>query len=127
MTAEWTLTVDMLGRPTTTNAAHQWHHYKVSADRKRWRDAGSALARLAGVPQLAACELEVTARYPDRRSLPDPDGVAPAVKGVIDGIVDAGVIVDDSGLFVASITYHAPVVAPGLPAALLVTIREATA
>jgi crossover junction endodeoxyribonuclease RusA len=125
VTTKWTLTVDMLGRPTTTNRAHQLHHHAVSADRKQWRKAGCILARQANIPPLDRCEIEVTARYPDRRSLPDPDGVAPAAKGVIDGLIDAGIVPDDSGDYVASITYHAPVVAPGKPAALLVTVRAA--
>ena len=46
----WTLTVDHLGRPTTTNKAHNMHHRAVSTDRKRWREAGCVLARAAGIP-----------------------------------------------------------------------------
>ncbi len=43
-----------------------------------------------------------------RGVLPDCDAIAAAVKPVIDGIVDAGVILDDSPEHVRSITYHAP-------------------
>ena len=43
-----------------------------------------------------------------RGVLPDCDAIAAAVKPVIDGIVDAGVILDDSPKHVRSITYHAP-------------------
>jgi len=126
MTAEWTLTVDMCGRPTTTNMVHRWHHRAVSADRKQWRHAGAVLARQASIPAMDCCHIEVTGRYPGG-TLPDTDAVAPSLKGVIDGLVDAGVIPDDTGRHIATITYHAPVKAPGLPPALLVTVREADA
>lgn len=63
-------------------------------------------------------------RYPDRRSLPDPDGIAPALKGVLDGLVDAGVVPDDSGVFVAAVTYRRPVVEAGSLPALIVLVRE---
>ena len=43
-----------------------------------------------------------------RGVFPDCDAIAAAVKPVIDGIVDAGVILDDSPEHVRSITYHAP-------------------
>ena len=43
-----------------------------------------------------------------RGVLPDCDAISAAVKPVIDGIVDAGVILDDSPKHVRSITYHAP-------------------
>jgi hypothetical protein len=120
----WTLTVDHLGRPTTTNKAHNMHHRAVSTDRKRWREAGCVLARAAGIPALGRIEVEAWGRYPDRRSLPDPDGIAPALKGVLDGLVDACVVPDDSGVFVAAVTYRAPLVLAGLAPALIVSVRE---
>lgn len=120
----WTLTVDHLGRPTTTNAAHQMHHQQVSADRRRWREAGAWLARAARIPALDAISLHVWGRYPNRRSLPDPDALAPAVKGVLDGLVDAGVIPDDGPGHVAVVAYHRAQIASGEPAALIVHIEE---
>lgn len=124
MSGSWTIVVDHLGRPTTTNAAHRMHHHQVSADRKRWREAGWALAREAGVPSCDAIALTVRGRYPDRRSLPDTDALAPAVKGVLDGLVDAGVIPDDGPDFVRCISYRPPLVAAGEPPALIVTIDD---
>jgi hypothetical protein len=118
----WEFVVDHLGRPTTTNRAHQMHHRQVSADRKEWRNAGFVLGRAQKVTRCNAITVEAWGRYPNRRSLPDPDGIAPAVKGVLDGLVDAGVVADDSGEFVHAITYRAPVVGAGQPAALIVRI-----
>ena len=60
-----------------------------------------------------------------RGVLPDCDAIAAAVKPVIDGIVDAGVILDDSPKHVRSITYHAPKRSDGRR--LVVLVREATA
>ena len=122
----WTLVVD-LGRPTTTNRAHNMHHRAVSKDRKQWREAGCLLARAGKLPKLDRIHVEAWGRYPDRRSLPDPDGVAPALKGVLDGLVDAGVVADDSGEFVASVTYRTPVVEAGALPALVVVVRAASA
>lgn len=39
---------------------------------------------------------------------PDTDAVAGAAKSALDGIVDANVIVDDTGAHVRSVTFHAP-------------------
>ena len=126
MTApSWLITVDMLGRPTTTNKAHNMHHRAVSADRKAWREAGRVLAVAARIPSLERIEVEAWGRYPDRRWLPDPDGIAPALKGVLDGLVDACVVPDDSGDHVAAVTYRAPVVEAGCRPALVVRVTEA--
>ena len=40
---------------------------------------------------------------------PDPDAISLAVKHLIDGVVDAGIIPDDSPEYVAEIRYLAPV------------------
>jgi hypothetical protein len=74
--------------------------------------------------QLDAIAVEAWGRYPDRRSLPDADAIAPALKGFLDGLVDAGLVVDDSGSYVHKITYCAPVVGAGQPAALVVRVTE---
>ena len=54
----------------------------------------------------------------------DRERFAPALKGVLDGLVDAGVIRDDSGEFVAAVTYRRPVVEAGSLPALIVLVRE---
>lgn len=120
----WTLIVDHLGRPTTTNKAHNMHYRAVSADRKRWRKAGCVLAREAQVPALESVNVLCWGRYPDRRSLPDPDGIAPALKGVLDGISDAGVVSDDNGDFVKATIYLPPVVVKGCKPALVVRLWQ---
>ena len=121
----WTLVFDKFGRPLTENEAHRLHFRQVAAVRKGYRHTATLMARQARIPKLARVTIEVTGRYPNRRNLPDPGALAPAAKPIIDGIVDAGVIPDDSGTYVDAITYYAPVVGVGEPA-LILTITEVT-
>ena len=46
--------------------------------------------------------------YPQRGPLPDADAIAPTVKAVLDGIVAAGIIPDDTGEHVPLVAYGAP-------------------
>lgn len=122
MTARsWLLVIPM--RPTLTNAVHNMHFRKASADRKKWRAMGLHLAELAQVPPLASIEVTCWGVYPGGR-LPDPDACAPSLKGVLDGIVDAGVIPDDTGEWVKAITYLPAVKEKGVDAALHVLIED---
>lgn len=118
----WLLVIPM--RPTSTNAVHNWHYRKVSADRKKWRGMGAAAAETAAIPPLASMKVTCWGVYPGGR-LPDPDACAPSLKGVLDGIVDAGVIPDDTGEWVKAITYLPAVKERGVDAALHVLIEDA--
>ena len=119
----WIMVIDWLGRPRLTNADRRAHHHEVAAHRRLWREAGAQAARLARVPGLGAVEVTVQGRYPDGR-LPDADACAPSVKGVIDGLVDAGVIPDDGPERVRSVTYLRARTDQAAPAALVVRIEE---
>ena len=122
MTARsWLLVVPM--RPMLTNAVHNMHFRKASAERKKWRGMGLALAEQAKVPACGAIEVTCWGVYPGGR-LPDPDAVAPSLKGVLDGLVDAGVVPDDTGEWVKAITYLPAVKEKGVDAALHVLIED---
>jgi hypothetical protein len=120
----WRLEVDCLGRPLTANAMHKKHPVQVTALRGEWRDAATVLARAARIPALGRVAVTAQARYRTRRSPSDTDACSPSVKGVIDGLVAAGVVRDDKPPFVASVTYLAPVVGSGLADALIVWVEE---
>jgi len=121
VTRSWLLVIPM--RPTLTNAVHNMHYRKASADRKKWRAMGHHLAELAHVPPCSSIEVTCWGVYPGGR-LPDPDACAPSLKGVLDGIVDAGVIPDDAGEWVKAITYLPAVKEKGVDAALHVLIED---
>lgn len=118
----WTLTITELGRPLLANAVAKMHPVQASRERGQWRDAAAILARAERIPALPCIAVTAQARYRTRRSPSDCDASSPSVKGVIDGLVLAGVIVDDCPPFVASVTYLSPDVGTGLPDALIVTV-----
>ena len=75
---------------------------------KKWREAFFLLARAQRVPSLTAVTIEV---YPlqARKPLADVVAHAPAAKAAIDGLVDAGVMPDDTPEYLHSVTFHPPV------------------
>ena len=91
---------------TLVNArtGHWSKHAAENAKLRRWAEtAGTDQGVVFGGPVTIEALMTV-----HRGVLPDCDAIAAAVKPVIDGIVDAGVIHDDSPEHVRSITYHAP-------------------
>jgi hypothetical protein len=122
----WSFTIDFLGRPLVANKAKKMHPIAESKTRAEWRDAAATLARAERIPKgLGAIRVTAQARYRTRRSPSDCDACAPSVKGVIDGLVVAGVIADDKPPFVQQVSYMACEVGTGLPDALIVTVEEA--
>lgn len=113
MTREWVFDIDTLGRPITHNAMNQLHPTQAQARRQEWRDAATILARKHRVTACHAIDLWVQPHYPDRRSWPDTDGTSPAVKGILDGLVNAKVIPDDKPRHVRAVHYLRPVLRPG--------------
>lgn len=125
---EHTFRVDWLGRPLTTNAAHRMHFRKVARIRKDWRGAAAWAVNLQGgaARGMGRITVECWGSYPNARALPDPEALAPSLKGFLDGLVDAAVIPDDTGAYVASVTFLPPVVdRAALRPALNVRIRSA--
>lgn len=69
-------------------------HWRVRHTRtKALRTKSAALHR--GVPQMDRAHLTVTVTWPDRRRR-DAENLAPTLKALIDGAVDAGVLPDDN-------------------------------
>jgi hypothetical protein len=123
--SEWTLEIDQLGRPILSNAAHKMHWQQAGKLRREWRDVAATLARAWRIGAQEAIGLTVWPRYPTRM-VPDVDAPSPSVKGVLDGLVLAGVIPDDKPPYVASVLYLPAVVAPGEPPALIVRVAVAS-
>jgi len=119
-----TVVIDFMGRPLLANQAHQMHHRTLAPIRKAYRDGAANLARAQHIEHRDAVTVTAHAEYPSRRSLPDADAIAPSVKSILDGLVDAGVIDDDGPNYVHSVTYLAPKVVPGCTPAVVVTIAD---
>lgn len=100
----WTLLVPL---PVwTVNQSRNNHHYREAALVREYRGTTKMLARAARIPHLDRCSLEFTPFGPSIRQ--DTAACAPAAKALLDGLVDAGVLDDDSPRFVPQITFHAP-------------------
>lgn len=75
---------------------------------REWRDTFAQLCQAQRIPPLQWLTVEARQICPDRRRA-DVAGVSPAVKAALDGIVDAGVIPDDTDVYV-----HAEIFRPAL-------------
>lgn len=106
------LCIDWMGRPLTSNKANKMHWGAVGRERTAWGDAAIQAARIAGWPrslhrEFGRVRFTVESFYP-RKPIPDSDNLAPTVKGIIDGLVRGGYLVDDSPEFVAGTETIAP-------------------
>lgn len=115
----WRLRFDE--RPWTSNTERRWHHHQRADAVRRWRAAFALLAREARMPSIEAVEVTVTPFLANRRGLQDVAGCYPAAKAAIDGLVDAGVLVDDTPERLRSLTFLAPIIGQGDALELVVT------
>jgi crossover junction endodeoxyribonuclease RusA len=101
MSTPRTITIaDDTGRPLTMNDTANMHWRKnaklVSEIRGRWWLLGLEHK----VPRLTACTITVTPLHKDGRSPQDVGACCPAYKAALDGLVDAGMLTDDSPTYV---------------------------
>ena len=89
--------------PLTHNEERRLNIHARAQLMRMWRQFGSVKAKQARIPHLAMCHVTFRAHQLKGR-LQDPMASAPAVKGFVDGLVDAGVLDDDDGTHVLSIT-----------------------
>lgn len=68
---------------------------RQTPDRRAWRAAGAAHARAAHLPKLQHVHLVAVLRFPDNRRR-DPHNYYPTLKALVDGLVDYGLVPDDS-------------------------------
>lgn len=103
--AWWVLRYE--ARPWTTNAERAASHWVRAKLTREWREAFGWLARAERLPPLAWASIIAQPSQKGGR-LQDAGGCAPAVKAAVDGIVDAGVLPDDSPEYVKALTYLRP-------------------
>lgn len=109
-------------RPWTTNAERRMHHHERAALVAEWRQAFAVLARAERIPRLERVVVVGMQVLASRRSRPDVGACLPAVKAAVDGLVDAGVLVDDDPDHVVELRFTAPAV--GGRDALVLLVEE---
>lgn len=98
------------GPTSTVNARRRMNRYDIARENQQIREYVAMLARSKWGPnRLPMGRVRVEFLQTTRtRNMPDPDACQGASKPFIDGLVDAGVLADDTGLEVEEITYYAP-------------------
>lgn len=94
-------------RPWTTNGERAGNRWERAALVKEWRTAFHLLARSEQIPPMEWITVTVEPHQKGGR-LQDVGACNPAVKAAIDGIVDAGVLPDDSPQYVRSLLFLQP-------------------
>jgi len=94
-------------RPWTTNSERAGNRWKRAELTKEWRQAFMLLAKQAKIPRLGKVFIRVEP-FQLKGKLQDTASCNPAVKAAIDGLVDAGVIKDDTPEFLPKILFCAP-------------------
>ena len=96
-------------RPTTLNQERKTNNWGARAtDTKWWRAQYAELA--ADIPPMKRIHISVIPLHKNGRSPQDVGACFPAAKAGIDGLVDAGVIPDDTPDIVVRVDFYAPVV-----------------
>lgn len=110
-------------RPISLNASYGHARYERTEHVREWRDAFFWLAKNAKIGRLDAIEVTVLCGMSGR--LQDIGNCYVSAKAAIDGIVQAGVIPDDTGEHLLSLTFLPPVrVAPKEPDYMTLRIVE---
>jgi hypothetical protein len=112
-------------RPTTLNQERKrnnWGHR--ATDTKWWREKFCDLAVDMDVPALDRIRISVFPLHKDGRSPQDTGACFPAAKAAIDGLVDAGIVEDDTADQVVRVDFHAPITHYGLDG-LRIVVQEA--
>lgn len=88
------------------NSWRRLHHFRAAEIRKEWRTAFYWLAKES--PSKFVGPVEITVIHETKGRLCDVGAPMECVKAAIDGLVDAGVIADDSSHYLHALTFIAP-------------------
>lgn len=101
----WTLEWEQ--RPVPMNKYRTLHYRARAAYDREWRTIFARLAQAQRIPHLAAVNVTVVQTCA-HHSLPDVGAAYPTAKAAIDGLVDAGVLTDDTPEIVRFLGFAAP-------------------
>ena len=107
----------------TVNAERRMHHHERARRVRETRDAFCWLTRAAHVPRLDRVVFVAQPLASSRRGRQDVGACLPSVKAAVDGVVDAGVLVDDDDRHVVALTFL-PVDTTATRPGLRLTIEE---
>lgn len=117
--ASYTLEFSWSRPPLTANQRMHWaHKAKVTAE---VREQAAWKANL--IPPMKRCRVELVWRVRDSRRR-DVDNVVPTLKAICDGIVDAGVVPDDTPEFMVKVMPEIVRVPTNSAGGLTVTVTE---
>lgn len=94
-------------KPWTLNAERAGNRFKRAKQTKEWRTWFCLLARVEKIPTLTNCVITATP-YQKSGRMQDVAACVPAVKAAIDGLVDAGVLIDDAPQHLKAIVFAQP-------------------
>lgn len=87
------ITIDIPAPCAFINSNQRLHRMAQAKLTKAWREASAAAAH--GLPQFAG-QVHITAHiFKPRAGRWDPNNLWPTVKAAVDGLVDAGLLIDD--------------------------------
>lgn len=122
-TGPWTV---IIPAPAPWLSANQRRDLRrQTPDRRAWRDAGRLHAERVHLPKLDRVHLLAELRFPDNRRR-DPHNYYPTLKALVDGLVDYGLVPDDSHQFLVGpdLRYGPRCERPGLIALTVTDLGE---
>lgn len=104
---EWRLEYET--RPVSLNAERKKHWTARQKTSAEWRSVFTDLAQKKAIPRLPHISVDIYVEQKGNGKLQDVGNCYPSAKAAIDGLVDAGVIDDDTPEHLLSIKFIAPV------------------
>lgn len=92
--ATWSFDLS-LQQPLSMNDSD--HHMERASKVKQLRDEAQIMAKVVGIPRKEMRKIRVTLTYvPPNKIRRDADNLVPTLKAICDGLVDAGIVQDDT-------------------------------
>lgn len=104
--------VEIPGVVKAVNAISRSTHWPASTIRKYWRETAYSVAKYTRTPKVADADYPVTVHVYETytsRGIKDSGSNFEVSKGAVDGLVAAGIMVDDGPRYVSCTALHAPV------------------
>ncbi|MER7078151.1 MULTISPECIES: hypothetical protein [Bacteria] len=120
MTTATTYRLDLPYQRPPLTANQRMHHHARARVTKQVRGDAAKLARVEQIPALDRCTVRLVWTVTDRRRR-DADNLVPTLKACCDGLVDAGVVADDTPELM---TKHMPEIVLGQRAALVLIVAR---